>query len=409
MSFFALFMANHEVASGNVDAYILTEGKTFLNITSSPNLNNTIKSKVDRVTNFTSDISIPFPNDLSCKYLVIEPKGVLFTMSRPSTAIIFDSYDEGTTDGTLVIPTRKLSTKYLVSSVISGNQDHSQFAVGSLHDDTDIYIALNPENDGVIMLLGQPLYSKNTFSTRLKQFETLQVKQDGDLSGTIVTANKPIAVFSGNRCKAFPGTGSICSHMLTQLPPTKEYDNEYIIPPFYQNSGTLFQVISPDYSIVQITHVLTRWERFYPNEHQTFELHSNHSSVVMSSHPVQVTGFAMGSSTHNPYMTVIPGIHHYLDYYKIIVPENYRDNFISVIIPKHSLGNLKINDLPISYFTTVFNSQEWSSGITYNIHTLSVPHGVYVLKTTDRIGFGLLVYGHSRINGYGYAGNFVFP
>lgn len=144
-------MANHEVARGDVNAHILTEGKTFLNITSSPNLTNAIKSKVDRATNFTSDINIPFPNELSCKYLVKEPKGVLFTLLRPSTAIIFDSYDEGTTDGTLVIPTRKLSTEYLVSSVISGHQDHSQFAVGCLHDDTDIYIALNPENDGVIM------------------------------------------------------------------------------------------------------------------------------------------------------------------------------------------------------------------------------------------------------------------
>nr|XP_022309515.1 IgGFc-binding protein-like [Crassostrea virginica] len=403
-------MANHEVARGDVNAHILTEGKTFLNITSSPNLTNAIKSKVDRATNFTSDINIPFPNELSCKYLVKEPKGVLFTLSRPSTAIIFDSYDEGTTDGTLVIPTRKLSTEYLVSSVISGHQDHSQFAVGSLHGDTYINIKLNPNNNGTIMLLGQPLSSKNTFSTRLNQFETLQVKQDGDLSGTIVTANKPIAVFSGNRCKAFPGTGSHCSHMFSQLPPTQEYDNEYIIPPFYQNSGTLFQVISPVYSMVRITYgALSTWERFYPNVHQNFKLHSNESSVVMSIHPVQVTGFAMGSSTHDPYMTVIPGIHHYLDYYKIVVPENFRDNFISVIIPKHSLGNLKINDLPISSFTTVFHSQERSSGITYNIHTLSVPHGVYVLKTTDRIRFGLLVYGHSRINGYGYAGNFVLP
>ena len=418
--FLVLFMANHKSAVGVESANILTESNSSLWITSSPNMSDVLMSKHNGDIHFMSYVNISFPNELTCQYLVKESKAILLTTSKPSTAIIFDSYTSGSNDGTIIIPTQKLSTRYLVSSVISSPQGHSQFAVGSLHGETELNITLNYKNTGAITLLGKRLTSRDTFSTRLEKFETLQVKQDGDLTGTIITANKPIAVFSGNRCKVFPNTGSFCSHMVSQLPPTEEYDNEYIIPSFYQNKGTLVQVISPVKNSVQITlgYNKTTWQ-FEANEYQNFNLISSQSLVIKSEYKVQVTGFAMGSNRNDPYMTVIPGIHHYLDYYKIFVPENYRDNFISVIIPEHSVGNLEINYLPFgnshtalpaSNLTKVFQSHENTSGKTYIIRTLRVPTGgVYILKTTDHIGFGLIVYGHQTVDGYGYAGNFVLP
>ena len=42
----------------------------------------------------------------------------------------------------------------------------------------------------------------------------------------------------------------------------------------------------------------------------------------------------MGSYEVGPYMTVFPGIHHYLDYYKILVPANYKDNYSGSISRK---------------------------------------------------------------------------
>ena len=49
----------------------------------------------------------------------------------------------------------------------------------------------------------------------------------------------------------------------------------------------------------------------------------------------------MSSDTNDPYMTVTPGIHHYSDYYKIIVPGNYINNIISVIIPIDYFDKIK--------------------------------------------------------------------
>lgn len=399
-------MENNETANQSENAYILTEGQSTVNITSSPLLEHAIKSNVDRVINFTSYVNISFPSYLVCHHLEKEPKAVLLRTSEQSTVVVFDKRTTGTNDGTLVLPTRKLSTNYLVSSLQSTKDDYSQFAVGILHENTYLEIYFKLGNDKMLAYQGLTISSRTTLHMQVKKYEAVHFDYDGDFSGTWVKATKPVAVFSGNKCRMFPG--SSCSHMVSQLPPTQEYDNEYIIPSFYQNTGTLIQLLSLIPNTVNITFEKnTTIARLKSYENQNFELGSSISAVVKSEHPVQVTGFAMGSSTNGPYMTVIPGIKHYLDYYKILVPQGYRDNFICVIIPIHSLDNLKINNLSVTNFDTVSQNLERSSGITYYIFTLRVPHGVYVLTTTDNMGFGLLVYGHRHNDGYGYSGNFV--
>ena len=268
--------------------------------------------------------------------------------------------------------------------------------------------SFNISNNATLTLFGKNYYTGETCSISLEKCETLQIGRDSDLSGTFVTANKPFALFSGNRCKHFPD--STCSHMMSQIPPVREYDNEYIIPGFFKIRKTLSKVISPVRNIVNITKgtdITTLL--LQAHEYYNFEISPNLTSIVKAEHPVQVTGFAMGSDTNDPYMTVIPGIHHYLNYYKIIVPENYTDNYLCVIIPRQSLSHLRVNNLSVYSFTSVFQSEEGSSGKMYTIRILRVSHGVYVLKTTDQVGFGLLIYGHRQSDGYGYAGNFVLP
>lgn len=407
--FLILFMKNYHKATGSENAYILTntEYVSSVNITSSPHLDNAIKSNVDSFVNFTSFVNISFPYNLTCQYLMKESKAVLLKISEISTVIIFDSYYKYTNDGTSIIPTRKLSTEYLITTVLPGEDSGNQIAVGSFHSETHLKIKLEMRGNGTLTVYGVQYSTGDTLSISLEKFETFQINYHGDLSGTFISANKPCAVFSGNRCKTFPGT--TCSHMVSQLPPIREYDNEYIIPFFYENKKTLCQVISPVLNIVNITiGTKTTTLVLQAHEYHNFEIDQNLTSIVKADHPVQVSGFAMGSE-NDPYMTVIPGIRHYLDYYKIIVPDNYTDSYLCVIIPRQSLGNLKINNLSVNDFTTVFQSDERSSGKTYIICMLSVSHGVYVLKTTDRVGFGLIVYGHRPDDGYGYAGNFLLP
>lgn len=405
-------MQNHPSATGPLKTYITTNDTSSLQVMSSRNLNQHIKFHIDRNINFTSNTDISFPISLVCHELTTEYKAVIIRTTELSTVTSFDAYLYSSNDGTLVIPTDKLSTKYLVSTTegYQKSSDYkSQFAIGVLHNDTQLNIRFTIKNNETLIIHGETFSSGDVYLQTFEELETLQVSHRTDLTGTFITSNKPVAVFSGNKCNEFlSDTG--CSHILSQLPPIDQFDNEYIIPPFYNNSGTLIQVLSPFDSNVS-TSTGNRTSTFHLNDngHKNIKITENEVTIVKSDRPVMVTGYAMGSRSNDPYMTVIPGINQYLDYYKIVVPYQYRENYLSVIFSTGSLVNLHINQIPIRQFNAVYQWSVVSSGKTFIVRTIRVQQGVYTLSTLDQEPFGLIVFGHRDYDGYGFAGNFVLP
>lgn len=217
--------------------------------------------------------------------LTTEYKAVIIRTTELSTVTLFDADRSTTNDGTLVIPTNKLSTNYLVSTIKGydfGFDFKKQFAVGILHNKTQLNIKFNIGDNESIVVQGQMFCSGNVYSHTFGELETLQVSHRRDLTGTYITSNKPVAVFSGNKCKEFL-SNTDCSHMLSQLPPIDQFDNEYIIPPFYNNSGTFIQVLSPFYSNVNtITGNSTSTYHLNDQEHKNITVTTDNVSIVKS-------------------------------------------------------------------------------------------------------------------------------
>lgn len=407
--FLLLFMQNYPGATGPLNTYIATNNTSSLKIMSSRNLNQTMRHHIDRNITFTSYTNISFPIDLACHELKTEYKAVIIRTTELSTVTLFDAYIPSSNDGTLVIPTNKLSTEYIISTTEGLRLNphfNSQFAIGALHNNTQLNIKFNIKNNKSIVLQGQTFFSGEVYLHNFGELETLQVSHIRDLTGTYIISNKPVAVFSGNRCQDFLGSG--CSHMVSQLPSIDQFDNEYIIPAFFKQSETLIQVLSPFKSNVSII-TENKISTFHLNEkeHKNIKITTHEVTIVKSDRPTLVTAYAIGVG--DPYMTVFPGIHHYLDYYRIVVPYQYREHYLCVIIPTGSLNNLHINQLPVGQFNTVYKWSVVSSGETFSVRIIRVQEGVYTLKTTDQEPFGLIVYGYRQDDGYGFAGNFVLP
>ncbi|XP_062587665.1 IgGFc-binding protein-like [Saccostrea cucullata] len=405
--FLILFMKNHLLAMGNLSVYITTDNETTIKIFTSPRLNANIKS----VINFTSSLTLGLPIDLVCEYFTVEPKGLILQTSELSSITIFDRFGMDTNDGTLIIPTRKLSNKYIISSTdpyTTESYYYSQFAIGALYNRTFVEITFKFKDNTPLTIQGKSYRDGDVFNVMLERFDTLQIAHTTDLSGSFITSNKPVTVFSGNRCQRLKYG---CSHMVTQLPPTTEIDTKYIIPPFYTNDGTLIQVLSENGSSVNSS-VGSSVSNFHLNEkgYKNIEVTSNVTTVIESDQPVLVTAFGMGnkSSNYHPYMTVVPGIHQYLDYYKVAVPAGYAENFICLIVPSQSLNNLRINGFSVYHYTVVYQSA-LTLAKSFSVRTLKVQSGTIVLSTSDASQFGLIVYGHRIADGYGFAGNFVLP
>lgn len=210
-------MQNIPGVTGPLKTYITTYNTSSLKIMSSRNLNQTMRHQIDRNITFTSYTNISLPFDLACHDLTTEYKAVIIRTTEQSTVTLFDADYRVSNDGTLVIPTNKLSTEYLVSTIEGYDQgfgNENQFAVGILHNKTQLNIKFNIGNNESILVQGKTFSSGDVYSHTFGELKTFQVSHRRDLTGTYITSNKPVAVFSGTKCNSFLSyTG--CSHMLS--------------------------------------------------------------------------------------------------------------------------------------------------------------------------------------------------
>ena len=65
-------------------------------------------------------------------------------------------------------------------------------------------------------------------TARLSRGQLLQINQSDELSGSIVTSNKPTSIFGGHECMFVPSSRTACDFALQQLPPFAQWGSEYV-------------------------------------------------------------------------------------------------------------------------------------------------------------------------------------
>ncbi len=67
-----------------------------------------------------------------------------------------------------------------------------------------------------------------TATYRLDKGQVLQISQREELSGSIVTSNKPTSIFGGHECMNVPASREACDYAVQQLPPFENWGSEYV-------------------------------------------------------------------------------------------------------------------------------------------------------------------------------------
>lgn len=142
---------------------------------------------------------------------VIEDKGVHVTAISPVSVHVV-SETTTSADGYLALPTAGLGTSYYVMSYASTNEPGSEFAVVATQNATTVTIT--PKAAG----LTKP--ANVAFTIMLNSGQTYQFGNEAyaDMTGTVVTADKPIAVFSGHRWANVPSGTGYGDYLVEQLP-----------------------------------------------------------------------------------------------------------------------------------------------------------------------------------------------
>lgn len=405
--FVVLFMKN--IAQTTKNVYVTSARDVQLNITTSSRLDSSLKIQIDRNMRVNLSHHIIFPTALELTSFKKEVKSVLIETSEDVNVISFDDGDR-TVGSTANIPIHKLSTKYIVISIKPSKK--SQLAVAAIENNTTVSITFKMKNNFALEIEGEVFYNGGVFSFSLDRFETYQIEHSADLTGSVIESSFPIAAFSGNDCTQLHGFG-FCDHLITQLPPTDKVDKTYIIPPNSNDRKTIIRITTIEKSdIIYIIGSENKTITLDKLEFFETQISSNQICFIESSNPVIVTGIGLASKTLNlsdPSMTIIPGINQYLNYFKVVVPSGFVNNFVTIMIKEYSKDLIRINSTVINLSNIVFEGYVLAGNIIYSVRSIRVVEGVLTAFTLDGEKFGMLFSGIQTAEAYSFSGNFLLP
>lgn len=323
--------------------------------------------------------------------------------------ISFDEADR-TAGSTANIPINRLSTKYIVISTATSRQ--SQLAVAAIKDNTTISVTFKMDRNLALKIENNTFYRGDVFSFSLDCFETYQIAHSTDLTGSVIESSYPIAAFSGNDCTKIDGIG-YCDHLITQLPPTGFVDNIYIVPPYYNDRDTIIRITAIEKTdLYYVVDAVNRSLSLYKSNMFDIRISRNQVCFIESKTSVIVTGIGLASEISylgDPSMTIVPGINQYLNYYKIVIPSGYVNNFVSVMIKESSQDCIRINSTVINRCDIVLEKSVLAGNITYNVRTIRVAEGDLTAWALDGEKFGMLFSGVQIAEAYSFSANFLLP
>ncbi len=237
-----------------------------------------------------------------------------------------------------------------------------------------------------------------------------------DLTGSIISGTKPVAVFGGNRATFIPSQFFAADHLVEQLPPTNTWGREFVTLPLMTNStrGDRFRFLAQaDNTQVTVNGTVVATL----NRGQFFEQSIVEPSHIQSSGPILVAQYAHSQNYYrtnpggnpnfqgDPLMMIVPPSEQFLANYTVSTPvpssiltaQRFDRNFINIVTPTEAVGQIELGGVPISAdkFTTIGTSG-------FSGAQVAIELGAYQLA--GPLPFGVFVYGFGSFDSYGYVG-----
>jgi len=250
---------------------------------------------------------------------------------------------EFSTDMTTLLDEDALGTRYRVMTYGEGSQ-RKQMSVTAVEDNTTVQITPNAGISGIA--------AGETGTVTLNAGESVFYRSSGELTGTIVTADKKVAVFGGNECTNVGGV-SACDHLVSQQFSTDNFDTEFRISENFgggSDSDKLRILTDTDGTEV----FLNGASQGTINAGEFLDIDRVGNGVVTSSAPVTVGQFIRGQSgtrtTGDPAFAIIPSVDQQLDSYAYATPiggDVFGENFLNIAIDSLIASSLTLNGSPV--------------------------------------------------------------
>lgn len=385
------------------------------------------------------------PNDYLSPGTCLSSNAFRITSSAPIVVYQFNVFKNAfSNDASLLLPTPALGKRYRVVGWPAGHPvkvfdiiDRSAVTIVGTAPDTMVYVTPTWRIKG-----NPPIAAASPgqqIVVKLGPFDVLNLETDdgtfqdnaktiADLTGTVITADKPVAVFSGVESTSAPGgvleiptypgwtTDDTCclDHLEEQLFPIESLGSSYVITRspirssgnYHEPDVIRFVGAAEDSDVT--TNLPAPFDKFLLKNGEVRTTWADADFVASGTKPFMIAQlqisqeYVQGSITGDPSLTLFPPVAQYRDQYRILTPSDdgvwgWQTNYVVLSTPTANV--ITIDGAPPG--GCVVSPAGDVAGTAYESRRCPVDAGVHAL--VGDLPFGVVAYG------YGPAGSYAFP
>lgn len=348
--------------------------------------------------------------------------GIRMDSTRPVLVHQFNPWEAvWSNDASLLLPENILGKHYVVVSwptdprgliqIVPGIPPmpnvNGTFTVVATQDDTEVTIQVKGRVAAGDRVDAMPPGGVQTITINAGEVlnieaEPLTIFEQADLTGSTVSATKPVAVFAGHESAGIEGC--CLDHLEEQMLPRTILSTDYFAVKSKSRGGDfdIWRIVAAEDNVTVTTtpaqqgaNGVTLSRRGDWLEVQTsasFEVHGTGKLMVAQ---YLIGQEATSSATGDPTLILSVPKQRFRDFYAFAVPQGYSENYVTVIKPLGVAVATAAGAIPQSEFTT------FGTG-TYEYAHVALSQGVY--RFAGDAPFGLVAYGFNGAVSYGYPG-----
>lgn len=347
----------------------------------------------------------------------------------PITAYQFNPLDNTvqvfSNDASLLFPTHVLGTDYTAvtgdSIMLGTDQDPNGANSGAF-----VSIVATEDGTSVDLFPTWQLYPGATQGVMLDRGQVFTAVSlgpagasatgNGNLSGSRVVADKPVAVFSGNVATIEPNPGQCCAdHLEHQMLPLVAWGNGYAAAPppspmggaiddpaVYRITGSFDDTVlaySPGApaGAPAIIHA-GETVRFQTNQPFTVTSTDPEKSFALTQFLLSNQAIALFGQAGDPAMIALPAAAQFQRRYVFLAPNGYAVDYVTVI----RVAGADVTRDGVSVAAANWRPLGMLDGVAYEYAALAVPPGAHVVESDEPCG--IVSVGYDQDVSYGYPG-----
>ena len=374
-----------------------------------------------------SRVILNLPRSAQVTSQLDQNKGIYLTTSSHKVTVIVQSVRRRSSDSFLASPIVRLTDEYVYYGIsvpkatVHNDSFNSSVLVVGTENHTVMRLTVTQSVTVSVGNTTANLFPGRQYSFAVNRLQTIYVSSLFDLSGTKVTTNKPVSVFSGHECGNVPWNVSFCNYLIEQIPPTTLWDRVFYISPLANNRSYTIKILAAYNSTNANVYCNNTMTSYSINEGEFINqtLSMQEYCAIHSNKKVLVAQFGHGQhkfkAIGDPMMTLVPSTNRYLSEFGFSTLHNSTFNHYINIVVMAQYYQPNMIFLTVGGVTRSLDKQQWVL-ITVNSITeayatqVNISEGVTNIFHRDpESKMMVIAYGFAQGDSYGHIGGVYIP